>query len=129
MASSFEQAGAQLVGIAGQQTDLQRAVATGELWMEAGVAESAAKRCEQAIKEIDEWLNSAYQLTRRHKLGDNLDGNTAAARFSQAGRDFIDSMRGAQRVFANMAATYRAAGRTVAQADEAGQEMFRDRSG
>ncbi|MGQ0774611.1 MAG: hypothetical protein ACT4NY_09365 [Pseudonocardiales bacterium] len=129
MASGFEQAGAQLVGINGQQTDLQAAVAAGELWMEAGVAETAARRCEQAITEIDQWLSSADRLVRRRKLGDNADGNAAAARFSEAGRDFIDSMRNAQRVFANMAATYRAAGRTVARADEAGQDMFRGRSG
>ncbi|MGH3942150.1 MAG: hypothetical protein ACRDTG_26710 [Pseudonocardiaceae bacterium] len=128
MASGFEQAGAQLAGINGQQTDLRRAVAGGELWMEAGVAETAARRCDQAITEIDDWLSSAYRLTQRRKLGNNADGNAAADRFSRAGRDFIDSMKGAQRVFANMAATYRAAGRTVTQADEAGQEMFRGRS-
>lgn len=129
MTSGFEQAGAQLVGINGQQTDLQRAVAAGELWMEAGVAEAAAKRCEQAITEIDQWLNSADRLTQRRKLGDNADGNAAADRFSEAGRDFVESMKNAQRVFANMAATYRAAGRTVAQADEAGEDMFRGRFG
>ena len=42
MTSSFAQAGAWLTGAAAQQTDLQRAVAAGELWMEAGVAERAA---------------------------------------------------------------------------------------
>ncbi|MDQ4010854.1 MAG: hypothetical protein M3228_09195 [Actinomycetota bacterium] len=40
-ASSFEQASAQLASVVAQQTDLQRAVAAGELWMEAGVAERA----------------------------------------------------------------------------------------
>ncbi len=41
MTSSFGQAGTWLTGAAAQQTDLQRAVAAGELWMEAGVAERA----------------------------------------------------------------------------------------
>ena len=42
MASSFGQTGAWLTGVAAQQIDLQRAVAAGELGMEAGVAERAA---------------------------------------------------------------------------------------
>ncbi len=129
MASSFEQAGAQLAGVAQQQTDLQRAVAAGELWMEAGVAERAAARCDQAVEEIDQWLNGANRLTQRRKFGDNEDGHAAAERFAQAGQDFIDTMKNAQRVFANMASTYRAAGRTVTETDAASQQMFQGRSG
>jgi hypothetical protein len=44
MASNFELAGAQLADIAAQQNALAAAVAAGELWMEAGVAERAAAR-------------------------------------------------------------------------------------
>ncbi|MGH3936888.1 MAG: hypothetical protein ACRDS1_18210 [Pseudonocardiaceae bacterium] len=116
MASTFE------------QTDLQRAVAAGELWMEAGVAERAAARCDQAVEEIDQWLNSADRLSQKRKFGDNEDGEATAARFVQAGQDFIDTMKNAQRVFAKMAATYRAAGRTVTDADAAGQQLFQARS-
>ncbi|MGH3836502.1 MAG: hypothetical protein ACRDSF_12505 [Pseudonocardiaceae bacterium] len=129
MAGSFEQAGVWLAGADQQQTDLQRAVASGELWMESGVAERAAARCDQAVEEIDQWLNGADRLTQRRKFGDNEDGHAAADRFAQAGQDFIDTMKNAQRVFANMAATYRAAGRTIAETDAAGQQMFRGRSG
>lgn len=129
MASSFEQAGAHLAEVAAQQTDLQRAVAAGELWMEAGVAERAAARCDQAVEEIDDWLRRADRLTRRRRFGANEDGEAAADRFAQAGQEFIDTMTNAQRVFANMAATYRAAGRTVTEADAAGQQIFRERSG
>lgn len=128
MASSFEQAGAQLADVAAQQTDLQRAVAAGELWMEAGVAERAAARCDQAVEEIDASLRHARQLTRLRKFGDNEDGHAAAERFVQAGHDYIDTMRNAQRVFANMAATYRAAGRTVTESDAANEQMFRGQS-
>jgi hypothetical protein len=128
MVNSFEQAGAWLAGADQQQTDLQRAVAAGELWMEADVAERAAARCDQAIEEIEQWLNGADRLTRSRKFGANEDGEAAAARFVQAGQEFIDTMKNAQRVFANMAATYRAAGRTVAETDAAGQQMFRGRS-
>ncbi len=128
MANSFEQAGAQLAGVAAQQTDLQRAVAAGELWLEAGVAERAAARCDQAVEEIDASLRHAFQLTRLRRFGDNEDGHAAAERFVQAGQDYIDTMRNAQRVFATMAATYRAAGRTVTETDTANEQMFRGRS-
>lgn len=128
MAGSFEPAGAQLAGVAAQQTDLQRAVAAGELWMEAGVAERAAARCDQAVEEIDASLRHAHHLTRLRKFGDNEDGRAAAERFVQAGQDYIDTMRNAQRVFATMAATYRAAGRTVTEADTANEQMFRGQS-
>ncbi len=128
MASTFEQAGAWLAGAATQQTDLQRAVAAGELWMETGVAERAAARCDHAVEEIDEWLARADRLTKRRKFGANEDGEAAATRFAQAGQDFIDTMTNAQRIFANMAATYRAAGRTLTEADAEGQQIFRGRS-
>jgi hypothetical protein len=57
---------------------------------------------------------------RRHE-----DGNAAAERFVQAGHEYIATMANAQQVIANMAATFRAAGRTVTEADEAGRQMFR----
>ena len=128
MTSSFGQAGTWLTGAAAQQTDLQRAVAAGELWMEAGVAERAAARCDQAVEEINEWLVRADRLAWRRKFGANEDGEAAAARFVQAGQEFIDTMQNAQRVFGNMAATYRAAGRTVTEVDVAGQRLFQGRS-
>ncbi|MGH3998480.1 MAG: hypothetical protein ACRDTJ_13565 [Pseudonocardiaceae bacterium] len=128
MASSFGPAGAGLTGAAAQQTDLQRAVAAGELWMEAGVAERAAARCDQAVEEINDWLVRADRLAWRRKFGANEDGEAAADRFAQAGQEFIDTMTNAQRVFASMSATYRAAGRTVTEADAASQQMFQGRS-
>jgi uncharacterized protein YukE len=126
--SSVEQAGMPLAGVAQQPTSLAAAVATGELWMEAGVAERAAAHCDQAIDEIDDLLRGAHRLTRRVQFGNNGDGNAAATRFVQAGQDYIDTMRNAQRVFANMAKTYRAAGRTVIEVDAASEQMLRGRS-
>ena len=117
--AGFEQTAAQMAGLRQQQTYVQRAVAAGELWMDAGVAESAAQRCEQAIQEIDGWLSDAERLIKRRKFGKNEDGLQTAARYAHAGLDFIEAMKGAQVVFANMTATYRAAGRTVAAADAA----------
>ncbi|MGH3834841.1 MAG: hypothetical protein ACRDSF_03915 [Pseudonocardiaceae bacterium] len=128
MVSSFEQAGAQLAGVAARQTDLQRAVAAGELWMEVGVAERAAARCDQAVEEINDWLARADVLTKKRKFGANEDGEAAAARFAQAGREFIATMTNARQVFENMAATYRAAGRMVTEADAANEQTFRGRS-
>ena len=128
MASSFEQGGAQLADIAAQQNSLAAAVAAGELWMEAGVAERAAAHCDQAVVELDASLRRAGGLTRRRKFGDNEDGRAAAERFAQAGRDYIATMQQVQKVFRNMAATYRAAGRTVTETEAANEHMFRGRS-
>jgi len=125
MASSFEHAGAQLAAIAAQQKALATAVASGQLWMDADVAERAAARCEQAVEELDDWLRDARRLTKRCKFGNNTDGNAAAERFAQAGQEYIDTMRGAQQVFRNMAATYRVAGNTAAAAEAANEHMFR----
>jgi hypothetical protein len=124
MAGSFEQVGAQLAGVGAQQNSLAAAVASGKLWMEAGVAERAAARCDQAVRDINDLLRDARHLTKRCKFGDNEDGHAAAARFVQAGQDYIDTMRNAQQMFANMAVTYRAAGRTVTEADAANEQMF-----
>jgi uncharacterized protein YukE len=128
MAGSYELADAQLADVAQQQRSLQAAVTAGELWLESGVAERAAQRCEQAVREIDDLLSRADVLTQLRKFGDNEDGRAAAERFAQAGYDYIDTMRNAQRVFTNMAATYRAAGRTVTETDAANEQMFRSQS-
>ncbi|MGH3608397.1 MAG: hypothetical protein ACRDRD_09980, partial [Pseudonocardiaceae bacterium] len=128
MAGSVEQAGGQLAGVAQQQSSLAAAVAAGELWLEPRVAERAAARCEQAVKDIDRLVYDAQALTRMRKFGDNADGHAAAARFAQAGQDYIDTMTNAQQVFRNMAATYRAAGRTITEADAANEQMFRGQS-
>jgi hypothetical protein len=128
MAGSFKDPSAQLADVAQQQNSLAAAVAAGELWMEAGVAERAAARCEQAVEDIDDLLRNAQQLTVKRKFGDNEDGHAAAERFAQAGRDYIDSMINAQQVCRNMAVTFRVARRTVSEADSANERMFRGRS-
>lgn len=125
MTSSFEQIGAPLVGAAQPPSSLAAAVAAGELWMEAGVAESAAARCDRAVREINDLLRDARDVIRKREFGGNEDGNRVAERFAQAGQDYIDAMKNAQKVFANMAVTYRVAGRTVAEIDVANERMFR----
>jgi hypothetical protein len=107
---------------------LAAAVAAGELWLESGVAERAGARCDRAVEEINDWLSDADRLIQVRKFGDNEDGYAAATRFAQAGQEYIDTMKNAQRVFANMAVTYRAAGRTVAEVDAANERMFGARS-
>jgi hypothetical protein len=74
------------------------------------------------------WPPVSCGWKRLRKFGDNEDGVAAAERFVQAGQDYIDTMRNAQRVFATMAATYRAAGRTVAESDAANEQMFQGQS-
>jgi hypothetical protein len=128
MASSFEHTSAQLADVAAQQNSLAAAVAAGELWMDADVAERAAARCDQAVSEFDASLRRAHMLTRLRKFGDNEDGRAAAERFVQAGRDYVNTIREVQQVFRNMAAIYRAAGRTVAETEAANEQLFRGRS-
>lgn len=122
--SAFGHLGAQIGAIAEQQTDLQRAVASGELWMEAGVAETAAKRCDQAVQDINASLRGARQLVRLCKFGDNDDGRTAANRYAEAGQQYIAMMENARTVIESMAMTYRSSARTVAEADMAGRQTF-----
>lgn len=123
--SFFGDVGAKLAHVAQKQTDLQRAVASGELWMEAGVADAAAKRCDRTRDEINQWLSEAEQLAELRKFGDNEDGVRAAERYAQAGREVMAVMKDARTVFENMAATYRAAGGLVAITDEANAQMLR----
>jgi hypothetical protein len=122
--SAFGHLGAQIGAIAEQQTDLQRAVASGELWMEAGVAETAAKRCDQAVQDINASLAASRQLAQTRRFGNNEDGLLAAKRYADAAQEYIAMMESARSVIEKMAATYRAAGRTVAEADAAGWRMF-----
>jgi uncharacterized protein YukE len=70
-------------------------------------------------------VNDSRRLARKRRFGANDDGDAAASRFDQAFQEFIDTMMDAKQVFASMAATYRAAGRTVAEVDAAGEQMFR----
>ncbi len=123
--TSFGELGGTLGALTEQQSDLEAAVESGQLWMEAGVAERAAARCEQAAGELDEWLVNTYELVQRRKFGANEDGEAAATRYATAGQEYVQVMTDAQSVFLRMADTYRAAGRTTAQADEAGQQSFR----
>ncbi|MDQ3885783.1 MAG: hypothetical protein M3308_01900, partial [Actinomycetota bacterium] len=67
--TSFGELGGRLGALTEQQNNLEAAVASGQLWMEAGVAERAAARCEQAAAELDEWLSDTDELVRRRKFG------------------------------------------------------------
>lgn len=107
-----------------QQQSLAGAVWSGRLWMEEGVAERAAARCDQVVDELNEWLFDTDALTRRRAFGANADGEASAARFVRAGQDYVAVMTGARGVFEKMAATFRAAGRTAAQAEDANRQTF-----
>jgi hypothetical protein len=124
----FDQVSGQLADVGRQQSDLRRAVDSGELWMEAGVAEAAAARCQRTVDEINDWLNKADRLADRRKFGNNEDGNRAADRFGRAGEEIYVVMENARTVFQKMKATYLAAGRTAAEADAAGAQSFRSSS-
>ena len=121
---SFGELGGQLSAFADQQSDLKAAVESGQLWMEPDVAERAATRCEQAAGELDDWLVDMDELVQRRKFGANEDGEAAAARFAAAGREYVQVIADAQSVFLRMAETYRAAGRTMERAEQAGHQTF-----
>lgn len=96
--------------------------------MEPGVAERAAVRCEQQIDEVDQMIYDLRPLARERTFGDNADGRAVAAAFKDAavtGENSVEGvLRNSQDVLRNMAATYRAAGRAAAQAEQANQQMF-----
>ena len=97
--------------------------------MEPDVAERAAVRCEQQIDEVELILDGLRDLDRERKFGDNEDGLATAKAFKDAAVTGENSVRGvlvkSQDVLRNMAATYRAAGRAAARAEQANQQMFR----
>ncbi|MGH3977513.1 MAG: hypothetical protein ACRDRZ_00680 [Pseudonocardiaceae bacterium] len=121
----FAQAGQDLAGLQQHQQGLRSAIDAGQLWMEPGVAERAAVACDQQVDRIDRILGTCHQIQQRARFGANEDGEAAAVRFQQAGREFVAVIEGAQRVFEDMAANFRKAGRAAAQAEEANQQMFR----
>ncbi len=125
---NFTQANQGLAAMQQQQHGLSTAVTAGELWMEPAVAERAATRCEQQIDEVDSILRDLRSLDRERKFGDNADGRTIAKAFKDAAVTGENSVMGvlvkSQEVLRNMAATYRAAGRAAAQAEQANQQMF-----
>ena len=59
--TSFGELGGTLGALTEQQSDLEAAVESGQLWMEAGVAERAAARCEQAVDELHARLAGRQQ--------------------------------------------------------------------
>lgn len=122
---NFAAAGQNLAAIDQQQQGLQAAVAAGELWMEADVAERAAACCDRQVAEFTRILAGTYVLTTERKFGDNDVGNGTAARFARAGEEYVAVLQHARGVFIRMAATYRDAGRAAAGAEEANQQLFR----
>lgn len=125
---NFAQANRDLASLQQRQQGLDAAIFGGELWMEPGVAERAAVRCEQQIDEVDQMIYDLRPLARERKFGDNADGRAVAAAFKDAavtGENSVEGvLRNSQDVLRNMAATYRAAGRAAAQAEQANQQMF-----
>lgn len=76
--AGFGQADAQLAGVTQQQVTLRAAVDAGELWMDADVAERAAARRDQAVRELDDWLINARELpTSFQEHGGHLPGGGA----------------------------------------------------
>jgi len=126
---NFAQANQGLAAMQQQQQGLSAAVEAGQLWMEPDVAERAAARCEQQIEEVESIIRDLRPLGRERKFGDNADGRAIAKAFKDAAvtgeNSVMGVLRKSQDVLRNMAATYRAAGRAAAQAEQANQQMFR----
>ena len=125
---NFTQASQGLAAMQQQQHGLNAAVTAGDLWMEPDVAERAAARCEQQIDEVELILDGLRDLDRERKFGDNEDGLATAKSFKDAAVTGENSVRGvlvkSQEVLRSMAATYRAAGQTAVQAEQANEQMF-----
>lgn len=125
---NFAQSNQGLAAMQQHQQGLRAAVDAGQLWMEPDVAERAAQRCEQQVAEVDDIIADLRPLGRERMFGDNEDGRAVAEAFRDAAVEGPYSVRGvlmeSQEVLRSMAATYRAAGRAAAQAEQANQQMF-----
>ncbi|MGH3979165.1 MAG: hypothetical protein ACRDRZ_09225 [Pseudonocardiaceae bacterium] len=123
---NFAQQSRRLAAFRQEQRGLQAAVAAGELWMEAGVAERAAKRCERGFTEVEEIIDKLRPLGREFRFGENDHGRQVAKAFKNAAVGDHNSvtavLRESQHVLRDMAQTFREAGRAVEHAERTNEQ-------
>jgi hypothetical protein len=114
----FEMQAAQLRQSTVDWSQLKAAAAGGQLRMEHGVAERAAKRCEAMVSTLDGHYRSAQFLTVSGAAGECEIGRQLGSTFDDKAMGSSNSLMSVitqhQQILTDMAATYRAAGAAFA---------------
>jgi hypothetical protein len=123
MQGAFAMQAAQLKQSTTDWSQLKSAAAGGQLRMEHGVAERAAKRCEAMVATLDGHYNSAAELLIRGSAGACEIGRELGSTFDSKAIGGSNSLTSVitqhQQILTDMAATYRAAGAAFAAREQA----------
>jgi hypothetical protein len=95
-------------------TPLKAAAVAGELRFEPQAADACARAFEDAANNLYGYIHRAQTVTRVDGFGATIAGDALAGKFSRKGQELVDALTAHQRVFFDMAATYRAAGKAYA---------------
>lgn len=118
MVDALAMQAAQLTQSTTEWSQLKAAAATGQLRIEPGVAEKAAKRCEAMVATLDGHWKGAQSLTVGGAAGDceigRQLGQTLDAKASGGTNSLMSVVAQHQQILTDMATTYRAAGAAFA---------------
>ncbi|WP_223840057.1 hypothetical protein [Saccharopolyspora pogona] len=106
-----------------QQTQwVNQQVSGGKLALDPEVAEKAAKRCEEEIRELAKLVRNAQQISRVQGLGNYPDGQQLAKRFEDKanapGAGAIELIRMMQKELQAQADAFRAAAKDYRSTDD-----------
>ncbi|MEV0052271.1 hypothetical protein AB0L88_28345 [Saccharopolyspora shandongensis] len=121
-ASGFAAAKEGLKAISGRTQWINQQVGSGKLSLDPDVADKAAKRCEEEIRELARLLRDSDQITRLSGLGNYPDGQQLTQRFvdkaSAPGAGALDLVRQLQDELQKQADAFRAAAKDYRATDE-----------
>lgn len=122
MMDAFAMQAAQLQQSTTDWSQLKAAAANGQLRMEHGVAETAAKRCEAMIATLDGHYNASATLLIGGAAGDceigRALGQTFDAKATGGSNSLMSVIVQHQQILTDMAATYRGAGAAFAAQEQ-----------
>lgn len=111
-----------LKAVSGRTQWINQQVGAGKLALDPEVAENAAKRCEEEIRELARLMRSADRMTRLSGLGNYPDGQQLTQRFidkaSASGTGAVDLIRQLQDELQKQADAFRAAAKDYRATDE-----------
>ncbi|MGP4019169.1 hypothetical protein [Saccharopolyspora sp. 5N708] len=120
--AGFDAAREGLKAVSGQTQWMNQQVSAGKLALDPAVAENAAKRCEEEIRELARLMRDADQMTRLSGLGNYPDGADLTRRFidkaSASGSGAVDLIRQLQDELKKQADAFRAAAKDYRATDE-----------
>ena len=125
---AFAEQAAQLTQSTSDWSQLRAAAAGGQLRMEPGVAETAAKRCEAMVATLNDHRRGGQLLDVGGAAGDCEIGRQLGHTFDATATGGSNSMMSAltqhQQILTDMAATYRAAGAAFAVREQSNTDSL-----